>query len=155
MWAFKKLYEPQVAYTETFAKFTVLSPLDYKYNNYLNYLTRPPHELYICNIALVISELAMNIFSRILYQLRVVYASPCKHNSHLLTIVQQGIINMNRSGNFCKETWVSKVIAETKFDARVEQWKKFTGFSRCRWWVLCCGVTCKRVLFPTIDLYFY
>ena len=37
---------------------------------------------------------------------------------------------MNRNGNFFKETWVSKVIAETKVDARVGQQKKFTGFSR-------------------------
>ena len=27
---------------------------------------------------------------------------------------------------------------------------KFAAF-----WVLCCGITCKWVLFPTIDLYFY
>ena len=37
---------------------------------------------------------------------------------------------MNRNGNFCEGTWVSKVIAETKVDARVKQEKKFTGFSR-------------------------
>ena len=37
---------------------------------------------------------------------------------------------MNRNGNFCKGTGVSKVIAETKVAARVEQQKKFTGFSR-------------------------
>ena len=36
---------------------------------------------------------------------------------------------MNRNGNFCKVTWVSKIIAETKVDVRVEQEKKFTGFS--------------------------
>ena len=37
---------------------------------------------------------------------------------------------MNRNGNFCKGTCFSKVIAETKVGARVEQQKKFTGFSR-------------------------
>ena len=37
---------------------------------------------------------------------------------------------MNRNGNFCKGAGVSKVIAEVKVDARVEQQKKFTGFSR-------------------------
>ena len=37
---------------------------------------------------------------------------------------------MNRNGNFCAGTGVSKVIAKTKVDARVEQQKKFTGFSR-------------------------
>ena len=37
---------------------------------------------------------------------------------------------MNRNGNFCKGTCVSKLIAETKVDARVEQQKRFTGFSR-------------------------
>ena len=36
---------------------------------------------------------------------------------------------MNKNGNFCKGTYVSKFIAETKVDARVEQQKKFTGFS--------------------------
>ena len=42
----------------------------------------------------------------------------------------QGIIDMYRNGNFCTGTWVSKVIAKTKVGARVEQHKKFTGFSR-------------------------
>ena len=42
----------------------------------------------------------------------------------------QGIIDMNRNGNFRKGTCVSRLIAETKVDARVEQQKKFTGFSR-------------------------
>ena len=37
---------------------------------------------------------------------------------------------MNRNGNFCAGTRVSKVIAKTKVGARVEQQKKFTGFSR-------------------------
>ena len=69
---------------------------------------------------------------------------------------------MNRNGNFCKGTQVSKIIAEAKVDARVEQQKNFTGIFLhvCNgkfavFWVLCCGVTCKRVLFPTIDIYFY
>ena len=43
--------------------------------------------------------------------------------------VDQGVIDMNRNGNFCKGTCVSKVIAETKVDARVDRQKKFTGFS--------------------------
>ena len=50
--------------------------------------------------------------------------------SHQSNHYNQGIINMNRHGNFCKGTWVSKVITETKVDARVEQQKKLTGFSR-------------------------
>ena len=37
---------------------------------------------------------------------------------------------MNKNENFCKGSCVSKVIAEIKVDARVEQQKKFTGFSR-------------------------
>ena len=37
---------------------------------------------------------------------------------------------MNRNGNFCKGTCASKVIAETKVDARVDKQKKFTGVSR-------------------------
>ena len=44
--------------------------------------------------------------------------------------IQQGIVDMNRNGDFCKETWVIKVIAEAKVDACVEQQKKFTRFSR-------------------------
>ena len=42
----------------------------------------------------------------------------------------QGIIDMNKNGNFCTGTCVSKVIAKTKVDAHVEQQKKFTGLSR-------------------------
>ena len=42
----------------------------------------------------------------------------------------QRIIDMNRNGNLCKRTCVSKVIAETKVDARAEQQKQFTDFSR-------------------------
>ena len=41
-------------------------------------------------------------------------------NSNYLVSIQ-GAINMNRNGNFCKGTWIRKVIAETKVDARVEQ----------------------------------
>ena len=37
---------------------------------------------------------------------------------------------MNRNVNFCKVTCFSKVIAETKADARLKQQKKFTGSSR-------------------------
>ena len=44
--------------------------------------------------------------------------------------IQQGIVDMNRNGNFCKETWVINVIAEVKVDACVEPQKKFTRFSR-------------------------
>ena len=62
------------------------------------------------------------------------------------------IIIMNRNGKFCKGTWVSKIIAETKVDARIEQkihWffsyvcnGKFAMF-----WVLYCEITCEWVLF--------
>ena len=40
---------------------------------------------------------------------------------HLLSQLVQGIVDMNRNGNFCKETWVSKIVVEAKVDARVEQ----------------------------------
>ena len=40
----------------------------------------------------------------------------------------QGIIDMNRNGNFCKGTWVIKVIAEVKVDARFEQKKNWPVF---------------------------
>ena len=33
----------------------------------------------------------------------------------------QGIIIMNKNGNFCKVTWVCKIIAETKVDTRAVQ----------------------------------
>ena len=33
---------------------------------------------------------------------------------------KQGIIIMNKNGNFRKRTWVCEIIAETKVDARVE-----------------------------------
>ena len=78
-----------------------------------------------------------------------------KDNSINSKRLNQWIINMSRNENFCKGTRVSKVIAETKVDARVEQWKKFTGLANLLWfgkfavfWVLWCGITCKRVLFP-------
>ena len=60
------------------------------------------------------------------------HATPTPYRSHTVQFPHctQGIINMNRNGNFCKGTWVSEVIAETKVDACVERWKKFTGFSR-------------------------
>ena len=37
---------------------------------------------------------------------------------------------MNRNGNLCKGTQISKIIAETKVDAVLNNKKKFTGFSR-------------------------
>ena len=40
---------------------------------------------------------------------------------HCYVWVDQGIIIMNRNGNFCKGTWVSEIIAETKVDARIKQ----------------------------------
>ena len=83
-------------------------------------------------------------------------------NSHHSYFIDQGIIDMNRNGNFCKGTCFSKIIAETKVDARVEQQKKvhrsFPYVSNGKFavfWVLCCGITGKRALFPSIDLYFY
>ena len=57
----------------------------------------------------------------------------CNCNSRQLQLYStfnQGIIDMNRNGNFCKGTCFSKVIAEIKVDARVDRQKKFTGFSR-------------------------
>ena len=50
----------------------------------------------------------------------------------------QGIINMNRNGNFCKGTCISKVIAETKGDARFEQRKCLPVFLICLQWQICC-----------------
>ena len=62
----------------------------------------------------------------------LLYSNCLYMNKQLLTwaYLKQGIINMNRNRNFCKGTWVRKVIAETKVDARVDQENKFTGFSR-------------------------
>ena len=39
----------------------------------------------------------------------------------MLQYFDQGIIDMNRNGNFCRGTLVSKIVAEAKVDARVEQ----------------------------------
>ena len=60
-------------------------------------------------------------------------ATQCQFKRGQLTgnsALNQGIINMNRNGKFCKGTCFSKVIAETKVDGRVEQQNKSTGFSR-------------------------
>ena len=37
---------------------------------------------------------------------------------------------MNRNGNFCEGTGISKIVARAYVDARAVLWKKFTGFSR-------------------------
>ena len=49
---------------------------------------------------------------------------------------------MNRNENFAKGTCFSKVIAETKVDARVKQQKKFPGFSRMSVIANCCVFWC-------------
>ena len=49
-------------------------------------------------------------------------------NSKIISTNKQGIVDMNRNGNFCKGTWVSKIVAEAKVDARVVQRKKSTSF---------------------------
>ena len=60
---------------------------------------------------------------------------------------------LNRNGNFCKVTPISKIISEAKVDARAVTLKEFTGFSsvcNCKFvvfWVLCCGTICIWVLF--------
>ena len=51
-------------------------------------------------------------------------------SQNFIVAYKQGIIDMNRNGNFCTGTWVSKVFAKTKVGAHVKQQKKFTGFSR-------------------------
>ena len=38
-----------------------------------------------------------------------------------LYALRQGVIDMNRNGNFCKGTRVSKIVAKAKVDACVEQ----------------------------------
>ena len=80
-------------------------------------------------------------------------SSHCYDNSTLTHATYQWIINMNRNRNFCKGTWVSKVFADTKVDAR-PCWtiKKSNWFFSC----VCNGkFAVFWVLFPTIDLYFY
>ena len=44
-----------------------------------------------------------------------------RDNSGIISYAMQGIIIMNRKENFCKESWVRKIIAETEDDARVDQ----------------------------------
>ena len=79
----------------------------------------------------------------------VLFIAEC-HNSHKIPLTKQGIINMNRNGNFCKGTWVSEVIAETKVRRPCWTMKKVHWFFShvCNgkfsvFWVLCCGITCK------------
>ena len=49
-------------------------------------------------------------------------------------------------------------LAKTKVDARVKKVRWFFSYGcNCKFavfWVLYYGITCKRVLFPTTDLYF-
>ena len=55
-----------------------------------------------------------------LFLFLVKYTLTVEHREHFSAILFiQGIIYMNRNGNICKGTWVSKVIAETKVDAHV------------------------------------
>ena len=43
---------------------------------------------------------------------------------------QQGIVYLNRNGNFCEGIWILKIIASAKVDTRVVLLKKSTGFCR-------------------------
>ena len=65
----------------------------------------------------------------------------------------------NRKGNFCKKTRVSKIIAGAEVDALVLCNKKvhwfFSHVCNGKFCVFCCGVTCKKVLCFSIDVYFY
>ena len=67
---------------------------------------------------------------------------------------------MNRNGNFCKGTLVSKIVAEAKVDTRVENSKVHWFFSYvCNGkfavlLVLWIGITARWVLFPSIDVCF-
>ena len=62
----------------------------------------------------------------------------------------QEIINHTVTETFAK---VRKIIAEAKVDVLAVSLKEFTGFFRMSvtasllFWVLCCGITCKWVLF--------
>ena len=72
------------------------------------------------------SILCLAQYKMMLYDTSVYYAYEASSQYQVclatcLFLVVQGIINMNRNGNFCKGTRVIKVIAETKPDARVEQ----------------------------------
>ena len=42
----------------------------------------------------------------------------------------QGIIDLNRNGNFCKRTYICKVIARAKVDAPTVLLKQSTGLCR-------------------------
>ena len=58
---------------------------------------------------------------------------------------------MNKNGNFCKETNLSKVIVEAKVDAHAVSLKKFDGFS---WMSVVFWVQVNGCLFATIDVIF-
>ena len=42
--------------------------------------------------------------------------------------MNQGIVYLNRNRNFCEGTWILKIIAGAKVDARAVLLKKSTGF---------------------------
>ena len=73
----------------------------------------------------------------------------------------QGIKNCKRTETFAKEPKLAKLLRGLSRRSRRTTRKLHWFFSHvcnCKFaafWVLFCGVTCKWVLFPIIDLYFY
>ena len=62
---------------------------------------------------------------------------------------------------FAKESELAKLLQRLKSTPELNNKKVHWFFSYvCNgksavFWVLCCGITCKWVLFPSIDVYFY
>ena len=48
----------------------------------------------------------------------------------MLLVFEQGVVYLNKNGNFCEGTWILKIIARAKVDARAVLLKKPTGFCR-------------------------
>ena len=85
-----------------------------------------------------------------------------KDNSKLRLVHVQGIIDPTGTETFAKEPkMLEKFLRELKSTPVLTIKKVHWFFSHvCNgksavFWVFCCGITCKWMLFPGIDLYFY
>ena len=84
---------------------------------------------------------------------RVINTTQCSVTTPTYEPLNQGIINMNRNGDFCKGTELAKLLQRLKSTLELNNKKVHWFFSYvCNgksavFWVLCCGITCKRALF--------
>ena len=52
------------------------------------------------------------------------------NSTHWFNLHKELYVDLNRNGNFCKGTYIWKIIAKAKVDARAVLLKKSTGFCR-------------------------